>query len=383
MKKFGKKSIFITIAVFLLAMMVVLACNLSNLLTTTTTTSETKETKADETEETTAEETKPVEVTIENPIILVEPAVCVVVVIYTGYVYDAYYNSWDGPYEVGGWGSGVAINPDCFIVTAGHVVEWGEDEVKLAMIDQQIFQYYDTTTWTDDDWRWVYANFKVEGEGKSKPDREIYVQFNQAEGGINNIQKWYRADLVDFSPWEQRDIGIIQIEAKNVPSALLGNSDDLEVGNQINVIGYPGAADISDESIMVPSVTQGIISARKMVGGTEVYQIDAEAAPGNSGGPVTNKKGDVVGILTMGSDVEAGISFIRPSNDIKQMVNKNGIENKLGWSTEEFKAGLIAYYSGDYQGAIEHFRSILDIFPSHLKAQEYIQRAKEKQLEEG
>jgi S1-C subfamily serine protease len=120
-----------------------------------------------------------------------------------------------------------------------------------------------------------------------------------------------------------------------------------------------------------------------MVGGTEVYQVDAAAASGNSGGPVVNQNGDVVGILTMGSQEAAGFEFIRPSNDIKQMVNKNGIENELGWSTEEFKAGLIAYYSGDYQTAIDHFRNILDLFPSHLKAQEYIQKAKEKQLEQG
>jgi S1-C subfamily serine protease len=379
MKKFGKKSIFITIAVFLLAMMVVLACNIPKPQPSTTT----GETKAEETTETTAEETKPVEVKIENPTALVEPAVCVVVTMYSGLVYDAYYNTWDGPYQTGGWGSGVVVNPDGYIVTAGHVVEWGEDEVKYALIDQQISAYYDTTDWTNDDWTWVYANFKVEGQNGSKPDREIYAQFNQAEGGIDNIQKWYRAELVDFSPWEQRDIAVIRIEESNLPSALLGNSDDLEVGNQVTVIGYPGAADISEESIMVPTVTQGIVSARKMVGGTEVYQVDAAAAPGNSGGPVCNKDGEVVGILTMGSAEAAGFEFIRPSNDIKQMVNKNGVENKLGWSTEEFKAGLIAYYAGDYKTAIEHFRNILDLFPSHLKAQEYIQRAKEKQLEQG
>lgn len=161
---------------------------------------------------------------------------------------------------------------------------------------------------------------------------------------------------------------------------MLGNSDDLEVGNPIMAIGYPGAADISDESTMVPSVTSGIVSARKMVGGTEVYQTDAALAGGNSGGPVLNKDGEVMGIATMGTEA-AGFNFIRPSNDIKQMANKNGIENTLGWATKEFKAGLIAYSSGDYKLAIEHFRNILDLFPGHLKAQEYIQRAREKQLE--
>jgi S1-C subfamily serine protease len=382
MKKFGNKSIFLTISVFLIALMVVMACNIPKPQPSETT-GETRETTTEETTATTAEETEPVEVKLGSPSVLVEPSVCVVVTVYSGYVYDYNYNTWDGPYETGGWGSGFAVNPDGYIVTAGHVVEWGEDEVKYALIDQQVYDFYDTTDWTNDDWTFVYANFKVEGEGGSKPDREIYVQFNQAEGGINNIQKWYRAELVDVSPWEQRDIAVIRIEGKNLPSSLLGNSDDLEVGNQITVIGYPGAADISEESIMVPTVTQGIVSARKMVGGTEVYQVDAAAASGNSGGPVVNQNGDVVGILTMGSQEAAGFEFIRPSNDIKQMVNKNGIENELGWSTEEFKAGLIAYYSGDYQTAIDHFRNILDLFPSHLKAQEYIQKAKEKQLEQG
>ena len=151
-------------------------------------------------EVTPAEPEVPVEVKIENPSLLVEPAVCVVVTIYSAQVYDPIHNTWHGPYETGGWGSGVVINPDGYIVTAGHVLEFGEDEVKYSLIDQYIFQYYDTTDWTGDDWTWVDANFKVEGQGGSKPDREVYVQFNQAEGGIDNIKKWYRAEVIDVSP---------------------------------------------------------------------------------------------------------------------------------------------------------------------------------------
>src|SRR5271166_6736436 len=70
-----------------------------------------------------------------------------------------------------------------------------------------------------------------------------------------------------------KDIAIVKIDATNLPTVALGNSDDVHVEQPVTVIGYPGAAsamgktlgdEISEESMLVPTVTNGHISAVKM-----------------------------------------------------------------------------------------------------------------------
>ncbi|MDZ7837245.1 MAG: S1C family serine protease [Actinomycetota bacterium] len=96
-----------------------------------------------------------------------------------------------------------------------------------------------------------------------------------------------------------------------------------------------------------------MISARKMVEGTEVLPVDGTAAPGNSGGPVLNENGEVIGILTMGTS--ENINYLRPSNDVKDMLSRNGVENKLGMIDDNFAKGLAMYRQSHFSEAIEIF----------------------------
>jgi S1-C subfamily serine protease len=103
----------------------------------------------------------------------------------------------------------------------------------------------------------------------------------------------------------ESDLAVVKIDGKNLPTVELGNSDDLEVGDQVvaigNALGLEGA----------PTVTSGIISGLDRVlqepasngnpDGVQIpntIQTDAAINPGNSGGPLVNANGEVVGINT-------------------------------------------------------------------------------------
>lgn len=100
----------------------------------------------------------------------------------------------------------------------------------------------------------------------------------------------------------------------SLPSLSLGDSDVLRVGDPLYVIGFPLGSSLEGP----PTVTRGIVSGRRTIDGVSYIQTDAAMNPGNSGGPVVNQKGEVVGIATrgyVGPDHEIqGINFAIPSS---------------------------------------------------------------------
>jgi serine protease Do len=116
------------------------------------------------------------------------------------------------------------------------------------------------------------------------------------------------------------DIAVIKIEAKSVlPTAPLGDSDRLEVGEWVLAIGNPFGLD--------NTVTSGIVSAKGRHLGSGPYdsfiQTDASINPGNSGGPLINLRGEVVGInsaIFTQTGGNIGIGFAIPINLVKELL---------------------------------------------------------------
>ena len=322
------------------------------------------------------------ELTSQDRVIMAQPAVCYISTYYYAYVYDAWYDDWSELYYYGpSGGTGFCVNPNTGnIVTAGHVVDIPIDEIKYAIIEAYINDYYDTTTFTDDDWNNAFNTFRIEGENGPDPDREVWVQFNTATAGLPDKldENYTQAEVIDVSPWEQRDIAILKtapVTGRSLSGLLLGDSSMIEVQDNITIIGYPWTADISWESTLTPTVATGVTSAKKMVGGTEVIQVDITAAPGNSGSPVLNEEGKVIGMLTMGTT--ESVNFLRPSTDISAMLSKNGVTNTQGMADEQFKQGIVMYRLKYYSEAIDNFNAVLNLNQRHLLAQEYRSKAQE------
>lgn len=131
------------------------------------------------------------------------------------------------------------------------------------------------------------------------------------------------------------DIAVLSIDKKYAKKSVkLGNSDKVELGDQVFTVGTP------IDKKYLNTITTGIVSGlnRKMKvtlsnGNYLINAIQTDAAinPGNSGGPLVNLNGEVIGINSMKSeetDVE-GISFSIPINDVKDIINKLEKGNKI------------------------------------------------------
>jgi serine protease Do len=107
------------------------------------------------------------------------------------------------------------------------------------------------------------------------------------------------------------DLAVVHVEAQDLPVAVLGNSEKLQVGEWAIAIGSPFGLE--------ETVTVGVISAKGRTGlGTGTYedfiQTDASINPGNSGGPLVNIDGEVIGINAMIIQPGQGIGFAIPIN---------------------------------------------------------------------
>jgi S1-C subfamily serine protease len=148
--------------------------------------------------------------------------------------------------------------------------------------------------------------------------------------GANTIQvsfsdnERFKAKVVGVDP--STDIAVLQVQVKSraLRSLLLGNSDAVRVGDQVIAIGNPFGLDRSVTAGIVSAV-QRRISAPNRLSISHVIQTDAALNHGNSGGPLLNAQGQVIGvnaqIETGGqSQGNVGIGFAIPINTVKDVV---------------------------------------------------------------
>jgi serine protease Do len=135
-------------------------------------------------------------------------------------------------------------------------------------------------------------------------------------------KKKYTAKIVGTDP--QTDVAVVKINAKNLPQANLGNSDEVKVGQWVIAVGNPFQ--------LMHTVTAGIISAKgrssvNLADYEDFIQTDASINPGNSGGALADLDGNVIGINTAilspsGDGGNVGIGFAIPINMAKSVMNE-------------------------------------------------------------
>ncbi|HET6253131.1 MAG TPA: trypsin-like peptidase domain-containing protein [Puia sp.] len=168
-------------------------------------------------------------------------------------------------------GSGVIISNDGYIVTNNHVVD-GADELTVTLSNHKSF----------------------------------------------------KAKVIGADP--ASDLAVVKIDAQGLPFLLYGNSDDVKIGQWVLAVGYP--------LTLETTVTAGIVSAkgrtldinrRQSQSPVESFiQTDAAVNPGNSGGPLINTEGQLIGInsaIASPTGSYAGYSFTIPVNIVKKVVN--------------------------------------------------------------
>ena len=173
-------------------------------------------------------------------------------------------------YPISGWGSGVIVASDGYIVTNNHVVE-GAELVEVILNDKRVF----------------------EGE------------------------------VIGLDP--STDLALLSIDASALPYIQYGNSDDVRVGEWVLAVGNPFN--------LTSTVTAGIVSAKARdinilgsQGAIESFiQTDAAVNRGNSGGALVNTRGELIGInaaIASNTGYYQGYSFAIPVNIVKKVISQ-------------------------------------------------------------
>lgn len=213
------------------------------------------------------------------------------------------------------------------------------------------------------------SGFIVTGDGYIVTNYHVIAQAQKDQLTVSvflyNGEK-YDARIVGFE--ESSDLAVLKIEATGLSAATLGNSDNLSVGEEIFAIGNPlgelsfslfsGRVSALNRDIQTKDATTGAVTTNNM------FQVDAAVNQGNSGGPVYNDRGEVVGIVTakyMNVGVE-GLGFAIPINDVAsmvdQLINQGYISGKpsFGFSLTTVDSAVAQYYNmveGAYVYSIE------------------------------
>ncbi|MRW89470.1 Do family serine endopeptidase [Duganella sp. FT80W] len=151
----------------------------------------------------------------------------------------------------------------------------------------------------------------------------------------------FRAKVLGSDP--QSDVAVLKIDAKNLPVVPLAQGNDLKVGEWVLAIGSPYGLD--------NTVTAGVVSAKGRSlpdGNVPFIQTDVAVNPGNSGGPLFNTRGEVVGInsqIYSQTGGYQGLSFAIPidvANKIKNQIVATGkvVHAKLGVTVQEVNQGF-------------------------------------------
>ncbi|QQS37860.1 MAG: trypsin-like peptidase domain-containing protein [Ignavibacteriales bacterium] len=209
------------------------------------------------------------------------------------------------------------------------------------------------------------SNQKVKGLGSGyiiSPDGYIltndHVAGNASEVTVTMTNgNHYTAKIVGTDPVS--DVCLLKIEEENLPYVVLGNSEDIIIGEWVIALGNPfGLFELNDK----PTVTVGVISATGM--NLEplnnryylnMLQTDASINGGNSGGPLVNSIGEVIGmntlIYTAGSQGSIGLGFAIPINKVKRIITELKEKGKIdrdfdiGLRIQSIDEGIANYYN--------------------------------------
>jgi hypothetical protein len=191
-----------------------------------------------------------------------------------------------------------------------------------------------------------------------------------------------------------RDFAVLKVRGyRGLPSLALGDATSLQVGDLLYVDGFPGTVSenlaFTAQSRKAPTFTEGPLNAvRTTTSGVHYMQTQAPAYEGNSGGPVLNASGQVVGILIAGSvdpnthQIVAGEEYVLPSGVLAAALARLGVHATAAPVTSTYAVALGNFYRSHYSSALQGFQQVQADFPGHPYAAGYARLARQ-QIAEG
>lgn len=276
-------------------------------------------------------------------------------------------------------GSGFVVNPNGYIITNAHVAS--ENSIKDSLIEKElervlkekfgelnedvVIKNFESL----ENFYFFYENSIKILKGKTvfNLDSQIVV-LNPSDSQeyltslIKNSFPATRVWVNEDYQLDDKDVALLKIDLKNLPSLLLSDDLSINVGSEILVFGFPSTAEITLRSPLESTLTNGLVSAIKFSPkkNLKIFQTDAKISTGSSGGPLLNKDGKVIGIITFqtGSSLRQegdSFAFAIPITVAKDVLNKQNITNIEGEYNQKLKEALTYFHKNQCESAMEKF----------------------------
>ncbi|MBT4838717.1 MAG: serine protease [Methylococcales bacterium] len=204
------------------------------------------------------------------------------------------------------------------------------------------------------------------GSGFFISDDLVATVYHQIRGATSSVflSNGYKtkALVVDANP--RIDIAILK-----TPSSAAGqfdlNSKPLSLGQEVFTIGCPQGLE--------HTLSQGFIShVKRSLNGKKLIQVDLSISKGNSGGPLINQNGEVIGIIWGKLKKSANINFAIPISQLNDLIKKNGIDLEF-MRQRKIKALLVEIdESQSMEEEIENYQILLRFDPGHESSHYYL-----------
>jgi S1-C subfamily serine protease len=287
-------------------------------------------------------------------------------------------------------GSGFIITPDGTVITNAHVVDENDADTRQGFAEQAFMEILQNDIKTIEDamnrsmtneealalkdaYSWYYT--QTMEVGRIKKEISVVLGISGDKGKI--VPMVIPARIVtQGKAIPGKDVAILKLTEKHIyPTIRVGDDKAMRVGDAVYVLGYPAVATfnplLSAETISEATLTRGLVSAKKnMKDGWEVLQIDAAITHGNSGGPVMNDRGEVIGLATFVSVDEQrkqqvqGMNFIVPTTIVNEFVTKTKIKPEMSDISLAYEEAMDLFDKARYKKALEKFRTVKEMNPS-------------------
>ena len=325
---------------------------------------------------------------LQQAVTAATPSVVHVILDVSGSLRDTATGQVRGPFHDTLTGTGWFADPDGDILTAGHVAAPTPEEVKETLANVYIEQdlcgaaadcsgvlrdrlagILDSSTAVD----------PVVGLRVLTQDVKLGAGATAHDAYVAGVP----ATVVTSSPSSSRDLAVIHIASHGDPAVLVRPSLPAR-GAQVGLVGFPPSATFAVPPTFgygsVVGITHGPPGQQAGTPAIAVdatlIQVDVHAEHGDSGGPVVDETGAVVGLVSFGDDTgRVNVGFLISQSDIAGILGEAGLRNTLGPADTDWRDGLAADGRGDHAGALALFRRCIAESPLNTGCQAAIATA--------
>jgi S1-C subfamily serine protease len=302
----------------------------------------------------------------------------------------------DGTYHSDyGTGSGFVVSPDGAIVTASHVVEPAQQDVRNFAANQLFFtDLRDRLGYNidgEDPWvRYTIPDDGLDGllqqcyEGVAcsftiEPTVEVFTPVQLAGA---QLPRGLAARILTSTGVTAPDVAVLRVDGRAMPTVPLANTaTGLQSGDDLVALGFAGSAQDLPTGVTEPTKAFGKVSNVRTVGASRQIQADLRAEGGMSGGPILDAHGQVVGLesYTLPDDRgEPTQEYLRSVDDVRAALKQAGVQPARGQTDELFARAMQLFWHHHYSASLPLLEKVVNLHDGHLLAKRYLSDAQSR-----